>query len=75
MSHDDDPKSKPDKYPDTDDNSRVTKEHRALKNQSSVKAVDYPKEQRDGQSLVDKSKDAAGSVVNPGPKNSDASDD
>lgn len=41
-----------DDYPDTDDNSRIVKEHRALKHQSSVKATDYPASERAAQSLV-----------------------
>ena len=40
-----------DTYPDTDDNSRVVKDHRALRNQSSVKATQYPKSGREAQSL------------------------
>ena len=40
------------KKPDPSDTSRVTEEHRALQNQSSVTADEYPKEQREAQSLV-----------------------
>ena len=42
--------------PDAEKNSEITREHRALMNQGSVKAEDYPAEQRDAQSLIDKSK-------------------
>lgn len=68
---DTDPSTEEEHYPDTDDNSRVTKEHRALQNQSSVRAIDYPKADRQAASLVDKSKSAAGSVVNAQPKQDD----
>lgn len=40
------------KKPDPTDTSRVTEEHRALQNQSSVTADQYPKSQRAAQSLV-----------------------
>ncbi len=42
--------------PDGKNDSEMVKEHRALMNQSSAKPEDYPAEQRDAQSLVDKSK-------------------
>lgn len=42
--------------PDGDNDSKITREHRALMNQGSAKAEDYPKEERDAQSLVDKNK-------------------
>lgn len=35
-----------------DQDSEVVKDHRALQNQSSVKATDYPVSQRKAQSLV-----------------------
>ena len=42
--------------PDDANDSEVTRQHRALMNQSSTKPDEYPKEQRAAQSLVDKSK-------------------
>ena len=64
------PSANAEDYPDTEDTSRVTEEHRALQNQSSVKATDYPAATRAAQSLVDKTKSAGDSVVNPAPKQS-----
>ncbi|MEW4447970.1 hypothetical protein [Qipengyuania sp. JC766] len=54
--------------PEKPSDSKTIKEHRALINQSSVKADDYPETERKDQSLVDKSKPAKGSVVNAAPK-------
>ena len=42
--------------PDGANDSEVVKEHRALMNQGSTKPEDYPEEERDAQSLVQKSK-------------------
>lgn len=42
--------------PDDANDSEITREHRALMNQSSTKAEDYPAEERAAQSLVDKKK-------------------
>ena len=36
--------------------SELVKDHRALMNQDSAKPEDYPQEEREAQSLVDKSK-------------------
>ena len=44
--------------PDPNDTSRVTEDHRALQNQSSVTADQYPKAQREAQSLVQPDKKA-----------------
>ena len=42
--------------PDGKNDSEITREHRALMNQGSVEAEDYPEEVRAAQSLVDKDK-------------------
>ncbi|MEL7728399.1 hypothetical protein AAG612_02560 [Citromicrobium bathyomarinum] len=42
--------------PDGTNDSEVTREHRALMNQSSTSPDEYPEEERAAQSLVDKSK-------------------
>ncbi|WP_010413487.1 hypothetical protein [Citromicrobium sp. JLT1363] len=42
--------------PDDANDSEVTREHRALMNQSSTDPQEYPEEERAAQSLVDKSK-------------------
>lgn len=59
---DDDPQGR-DGEPDTPDyneESRITREHRALKNQSSVKAEQYPASERKAQSLVRKDEKSGG---------------
>ncbi|MHA6333549.1 hypothetical protein ACXYL9_07670 [Qipengyuania sp. CAU 1752] len=58
-----------------ENDSRVIKDHNALENQSSVDAEDYPAEKRHDGSLVDKSKSARGSVVNPAPKDDSSAKD
>ena len=42
--------------PDGKNDSEITREHRALMNQSSAKPEDYPESERDAQSLVQKDK-------------------
>lgn len=42
--------------PDGENDSEITREHRALMNQGSVGADDYPRKERAAQSLIDKSK-------------------
>ena len=42
--------------PEGKNDSEMTKEHRALMNQGSAKPEDYPKDQREAQSLVQKDK-------------------
>jgi len=42
--------------PDDANDSEVTREHRALMNQSSTKPEKYPEDERDAQSLVQKDK-------------------
>ena len=42
--------------PDGTNDSEVTREHRALMNQSSTSPDEYPEEERAAQSLVDKNK-------------------
>jgi len=42
--------------PDGTNDSEMTKEHRALMNQSSAKPEDYPESERDAQSLIQKDK-------------------
>jgi hypothetical protein len=42
------------------DESAIIKDHRALKNQSSVDPGDYPKKDRQAQSLIRKSGNGAG---------------
>ena len=41
---------------DDSNDSEITREHRALMNQSSVDAEDYPSDEREAQSLVQKDK-------------------
>tara|TARA_B100001179_G_scaffold207986_1_gene172894 strand:- start:3028 stop:3219 length:192 start_codon:yes stop_codon:yes gene_type:complete len=42
--------------PEGKNDSELVKEHRALMNQGSAKPEDYPEDEREAQSLVDKSK-------------------
>ena len=42
--------------PEGKNDSKITREHRALMNQSSTSPEKYPEKEREAQSLVDKSK-------------------
>ena len=42
--------------PDDANDSEITREHRALMNQSSTRPEKYPEDERDAQSLVQKDK-------------------
>ena len=42
--------------PDGNNDSEITREHRALMNQGSAKPEDYPEDEREAQSLVNKGK-------------------
>ena len=42
--------------PNGENDSEITREHRALMNQSSTSPEKYPEKEREAQSLVDKSK-------------------
>ena len=52
----DDPQGGEPDTPDYDDDSEVTRDHRALKNQSSVRPEQYPASERADQSLVNPAK-------------------
>jgi hypothetical protein len=52
---DDDPQGEPEREEAARDGG-IVEDHIALKNQSSVKARQYPKSQRENQSLVNKDK-------------------
>ncbi|NTZ41786.1 hypothetical protein G7A66_01520 [Altererythrobacter sp. SALINAS58] len=52
----DDPQGCEPNTPDYDDDSEVTENHRALKNQSSIRPEEYPAAVRADQSLVNPAK-------------------